>query len=118
MKEAIAALLMVAAAVSAQAGADAPGKVAPVVEVYKTHCQSCHMADGDSPLEPLNFVDGTWKHSSAPAKVAGVIADGVPGTAMLAFKDKLTPAEVRALAAYVRAFDKKLKLPAKPRKQR
>src|SRR5687767_2173337 len=105
-----ASLLMIAA--------DTPGKAPAVAELYKTHCQSCHMADGDSPLEPLNFVDGTWKHSSAPAKVAGVIADGVPGTAMLAFKDKLTPAEVRALAAYVRAFDKKLKLPAKPRKQK
>ena len=117
MKEAIAALLLVAPAVSTHAGADAPGKVAPVVEVYKTHCQSCHMADGDSPLEPMNFVDGAWKHGSAPAKVAAVIADGVPGSAMLAFKDKLTPAEVRALAAYVRAFDKSLKPSAKTRKK-
>jgi mono/diheme cytochrome c family protein len=117
MKEAIAALLMVAPAVSAHASADAPGKVAPVVEAYKTHCQSCHMADGDSPLEPLNFVDGTWKHGSAPAKVSAVIADGVPGSAMLAFKDKLTPAEVRALAAYVRAFDKSLKPATKARKK-
>jgi mono/diheme cytochrome c family protein len=71
------------------------------------------MADGDSPLELMNFTDGVWKHGSAPAKVAGVIADGVPGTAMLAFAGKLTPAEVRALAAYVRAFDKKLKPAAK-----
>jgi mono/diheme cytochrome c family protein len=98
--------------------ADAPAKAPPVTEVYKTHCQSCHMADGDSPLEPLNFVDGTWKHGSAPAKVAGVIAEGVPGTAMLAFNAKLTPAEVRALAAYVRAFDKSLKPAAKAGKKK
>jgi len=95
----------------------APEKANSVAEVYKTHCQSCHMADGDSPLEPLNFVDGTWKHGSAPAKVAGVIADGVPGSAMLAFKDKLTPAQVRALTTYVRAFDKSLKPAAKARKK-
>ena len=88
--------------------AAAPDKAA-VAELYKTHCQSCHMVDGDSPLEPLNFVDGTWKHGSAPAKVAAIIADGAPGTAMLPFKAKLTPEEVKALAAYVRAFDKKLK---------
>jgi cytochrome c oxidase cbb3-type subunit III len=88
-------------------------KAAPTAEVYKTHCQSCHMADGDSPLPPLNFVDGEWKHGSAPAKVAAVIADGVPGTAMLPFESKLTPAEVRALAGYVRAFDKRLKPPGK-----
>lgn len=88
--------------------ADGPAKPPATAELYKTHCQSCHMADGDSPLEPLNFVDGAWKHGSAPAKVAEVIAKGAPGTAMLPFDSKLTPAETRALAAYVRAFDKKL----------
>jgi mono/diheme cytochrome c family protein len=70
------------------------------------------MVDGDSPLEPLNFTDTAWKHGSDPAKVSAVIAKGVPGTAMLEFGSKLKPAEVRALAAYVRAFDKTLK-PAK-----
>src|SRR5688572_20613714 len=89
--------------------ADGAAKAPPVAEVYKTHCQSCHMADGDSPLEPLNFVDGLWKHGSAMAKVEEIIAKGAPGTAMLPFESKVTPAEVRALAAYVRAFDKKLK---------
>jgi mono/diheme cytochrome c family protein len=105
-----ASLLMVAAA--------ATEKAPPVAEVYKTHCQSCHMADGDSPLEPLNFVDGLWKHGSTPTKVAGVIAEGVPGTAMLPFNAKLTPAQVRALAAYVRAFDKSLKPPAKTKRNK
>ena len=100
MVQALAPFLMMAAAAET-----AP----PVAEVYKIHCQSCHMVDGDSPLAPLNFVDSEWKHGSAPAKVAAIIADGAPGTAMLSFKDKLTPAEVKALAAYVRAFDKKLK---------
>lgn len=106
-----------ALAASLLMNAAAPAAATPVADLYKTHCQSCHMADGDSPLEPLNFVDGTWKNGSAPAKVAGVIAKGVPGTAMLAFEAKLTPAEVRALAAYVRAFDKSLKAPPKTRKK-
>ena len=110
MMQALAASLLVMAA-------NAPEKAPPVAEVYKTHCQSCHMADGDSPLEPLNFVDGIWKHGSAPAKVAAIIADGAPGTAMLPFSSKLTPAEVKALAAYVRAFDKKLKPAPKARKK-
>ena len=104
-----ASFLMIAAA--------ATEKAPPVAEVYKTHCQSCHMVDGDSPLEPLNFADGVWKHGTAPDKVAAVIADGVPGTAMLPFNTKLTPAEVRALAAYVRAFDKALK-PSKATKKK
>jgi len=41
-----------------------------------------------------------------------VIAEGVPGSAMLPFKAQLTPEQTEALAAYVRSFDKSLK-PAK-----
>ncbi|HET7746599.1 MAG TPA: cytochrome c [Vicinamibacteria bacterium] len=79
------------------------------VEIYRAKCQSCHMPDGASPLEPLNFADGKWKHGSEPAAVAKVIANGVLGTAMLAYKEQLTPAEIEKLAAYVRSFDKSLK---------
>jgi mono/diheme cytochrome c family protein len=102
---ALASLLAVAAAV--------PQKARPTTEVYKTYCQACHMADGNSVLEPMNFADGVWKHGNTPEKVAGVIANGVPGSAMLPFKAKLNPAEVRALAEYVRAFDPALKAPPK-----
>jgi mono/diheme cytochrome c family protein len=77
------------------------------VEVYKVKCQQCHMADGNSPLEPLNFADGTWKHGDSVKQIAGVISEGVPGSAMLPFKSQITPAEVQALARYVRSFDKK-----------
>lgn len=102
----LAASLLIVAADGAPKPAAKPSATAAL---YKTHCQSCHMVDGDSPLEPLNFTDSAWKHGSDPAKVAVVIAKGVPGTAMLEFGSKLKPAEVRALAAYVRAFDKTLK---------
>jgi mono/diheme cytochrome c family protein len=107
----LAASLMAMAADGAAAKPPA-AKPSATAALYKTHCQSCHMVDGDSPLEVMNFVDDAWKHGSDPAKVAAVIAKGVPGTAMLEFGSKLKPAEVRALAAYVRAFDKTLK-PAK-----
>ena len=94
--------------------ADAPAKSPAVdaAEVYAAKCQSCHMAEGNSPLEPMNFVDGKWKHGSKPAEVEKVIAEGVPATAMLPFKDQLTTAEIKALVKYVRAFDKNL-APAK-----
>ena len=98
---------MILAATVLAVAAAAPEKV-PVAEVYRTHCQVCHMVDGNSPLEPMNFADGVWKHGSTPAQVAAIITNGAPGTAMLPFKDKVTPAQVRALAAYVRAFDPKL----------
>ena len=99
--------VLAGALLAADAPAAKPAKI-DAAEIYAAKCQSCHMAEGNSPLEPMNFVDGKWKHGSKPAQVAAVIADGVPATAMLPFKEQLTPAEIKAVAAYVRAFDKSL----------
>ncbi len=85
-------------------------------ELYRAKCQQCHAANGNSPLEPMNLADGKWVHGSKPADVAKAISDGVAGTAMLSFKAQLSPEQVTALAAYVRAFDKTLK-PEKAKKQ-
>ena len=79
------------------------------MDLYRSKCQQCHMADGNAPLEPMNFSDANWIHGSKPEDVAKVITDGVPTTAMLPFKAQLTPAEIADLAAYVRSFDKSLK---------
>src|SRR5437899_9002299 len=76
------------------------------LELYKAKCQQCHMADGNSPLEPLNFADGKWIHGDKVEDVAKIISEGAPGTAMLPFKSQLTPEEIQALARYVRSFDK------------
>lgn len=87
----------------------APGSGAtPAQALYKKHCQLCHL-DGNAPLEPLNFVNRKWAHGSRLTDIVKVVRDGVPGTAMLAFKDLLTAEEIRAVAAHVRAFDKSLK---------
>lgn len=101
--------VLVAAGLAA-AAAELPASAA--ADLYKKRCATCHMPDGNSPLEPLDFTDDKWTHGSEPAAVAKVIAEGVPGSAMLAFKAQLTPEQVTALAAHVRAFDKSLK-PAK-----
>jgi mono/diheme cytochrome c family protein len=102
----------VLAAVAAAAAADRKGDPPPseaTLDLYRSKCQQCHMADGNSPLEPLNFTDGSWKHGSKPEDVIKVIAEGVPTTAMLPFKENLTTAQIADLAAYVRSFDKSLK---------
>ena len=76
------------------------------VKLYKTHCQSCHMPNGNARAKPLNFTDSEWKHGSSHKEIAACIRDGVKGTAMRPFKDKLKPAEIDALADYVKAFEK------------
>ncbi len=105
--------LIVTARPSAQV-ADAPAKAAPAkvdaLALYEMRCQACHMADGNSQVMPnMSFADGIWKHGSTLKAVQTTISNGVPGTAMVAFKEQLSPAEIAALARFVRKFDKKLK---------
>ena len=52
------------------------------------------MADGNAALEPMNFADGKWKHGPAASELAKVIANGVPGTAMMPFKTKFSEQEI------------------------
>ena len=78
-------------------------------ETYKTICQACHLVDGKGLMPDMSFIDGVWKHGTSIDAMAKVIADGVPNTVMLGFKDKLTKEEIVELAKIVRAFDPKLK---------
>jgi mono/diheme cytochrome c family protein len=82
------------------------------LQLYQAKCFSCHLAEGKGPLPPMDFSDGLARGSS-PAQVAQVISEGVPGTAMLGFKEQLTPAQIAALARLVRSYDKTAKA-AKP----
>jgi cytochrome c oxidase subunit 2 len=79
------------------------------LELYKTKCLACHLPDGNSPIPEMNFANGNWKHGTKVADMVKVINEGVPGTAMIAFKEQLSAPEIDALARYVRSFDKKLK---------
>jgi mono/diheme cytochrome c family protein len=98
--------LVLAGAAGVAAAADAYKPSEEILAVYKAKCQVCHMADGASPLEPLNFTDGKWIHGNTIADITKNITDGAPGTAMLPFKSQLTPEEIAGLARYVRSFDK------------
>lgn len=84
----------------------AKGPSPATLELYQAKCQSCHMPDGNAPLEMMNLADAKWLHGSKQADVVKVIAEGVPNTAMLPFKEQLTAAQIADLAAYVRSFSK------------
>jgi mono/diheme cytochrome c family protein len=98
--------ILVLAGAGLAGAADAYKPSEATLELYKAKCQQCHMADGNSPLEPLNFADGKWIHGDKVEDIAKIISEGAPGTAMLPFTSQLTPEEIQALARYVRSFDK------------
>ena len=82
---------------------------AATLELYKTKCQACHLADGNAPMKEMNLSDAEWKHGSKVADIVKTIEEGSPGPAMLSFKAQLSPEEIDALARFVRTFDKTLK---------
>ena len=89
----------------------APITKAQSVVLYNTHCQICHGAGGTgSPLMAGSaFAGRKWKHGTTSQAIVKTITNGVPQTAMLPFKGRLTPQEIAALATLVRSYDKKLK---------
>jgi len=78
-------------------------------EIFLFRCASCHGATGrgDGVLskdltgpKPRDFVADEWKYGTAPAQVVKVIAEGVPGTSMGAWKMTYSPEEIRGVAAF------------------
>ena len=93
----------------AKPGAKPTAAQAKALENYRTVCQPCHGPDGKGIMPEMDLADGDWKHGTSTQAIAKIIAEGVPGTAMLPNKDKLSKEEILELAKLVRTFDPKLK---------
>ena len=76
--------------------------------LYRVNCQMCHGPNGKALIPEMAFVGRKWKHGTRSTDMIKVITEGVKGTPMLPFKSKFTPVQIKALARYVRAFDKSL----------
>jgi mono/diheme cytochrome c family protein len=111
-------LAWASAGAAAQGGKQASVPRAKAVEVYTANCQLCHgpRGAGSALMKGLNFNGRVWKHGSRLADIAATITNGVPSTPMLPFRDRLTPAQIDALAALVRSYDTSLKPASAARK--
>ena len=93
---------------AAAAQAPRPTTTRPTQELSVQNCQMCHMPDGNAAIKQMNFTDGEWIHGTTLKQMVKVVADGVPATAMMSFKDRLSDQEILALVKFVRNFDKSL----------
>ena len=98
-----AAVILLAALLVPRAGAEEAAKI------YAAKCQACHGVDGKSPFPEFSLADDKWLHGSSVAEITKVIENGVPGKAMLPFKEQFTKAEIDGLARLVKSFSKKSK---------
>jgi mono/diheme cytochrome c family protein len=112
---AVIALALLTAARSSGAGAEPPsapqtgGGIVDPKPLFRKLCEPCHGRDGKAPDPAMGFVARKWKHGTSTAEITRTITTGVPTTAMLPFKGKLTDAEIAALARHVRSLDSRLK---------
>ena len=88
------------------------GDVALGKQVYDVNCATCHGPNGggDGPAgaglqpPPANFTDAEWKYGGDLQAVKNTIMNGVPGTAMIAWRDALSEADIDAVARHEIAF--------------
>jgi mono/diheme cytochrome c family protein len=81
----------------------------PGEAIFKTNCVMCHGVDGTgfSALKTPDFTSPKWQASITDKQMRVVIKDGKKGTAMAAFRDKLSDEQVTEVIAYIRSLKKK-----------
>jgi mono/diheme cytochrome c family protein len=79
--------------------------------LYQQSCALCHGDRGDGrgarmssfARGPRDFTNSAWKRSTSPVRVFRAIRDGLPGTAMPAWR-ALGSEKIADLTAYVLSF--------------
>ena len=104
----ISAISVTSASTFAPAEPRRTGQSSDTANLYRINCQMCHGPLGKALIPEMAFVGRKWKHGTKSADMVKIITEGVKGTPMLPFKSKLTAVQIKALARYVRAFDKTL----------
>lgn len=77
-------------------------------EIWSARCKVCHGMDGRGrtkkgrELKAPDFTSPRWQTHATDEGIVKAISEGIPEHKMPAFKDKLTPEEIRALVPYLR----------------
>ncbi len=89
--------------------------------LFAANCASCHGPEGQgTPRAPALNVKGFLESTSDQAMLA-IIANGVPGTSMPAWGDRMTEAELQALVGFIRQWEPtapEVAVPVRPGKGR
>ena len=69
--------------------------------LFESNCASCHGSAGDQ-VPGVALMSGKFRRASTPDEVAGIIRNGIPGTAMQSFN--FTEPQAGMVVAYLRSF--------------
>ncbi len=72
--------------------------------LFKQRCATCHGPDGkgQTKMGQVMKVKDLTGIAATEAEIQKTIADGKPGTKMQGYRGKISDAEIKALAAYVK----------------
>ena len=71
-------------------------------EVYAKNCAACHQPSGEGLPGAFPALKGSAIVQGDPSAHINIVLDGKPGTAMQAFRDQLSAAELAAVITYER----------------
>jgi putative heme-binding domain-containing protein len=77
--------------------------------IFDAQCAWCHGAGGDGGMGPN--LQGKLRHGTTTASIVDIIASGIPGTDMPAFRSPLTERSLRQLAVYVQSLSRTVARP-------
>lgn len=77
-----------------------PKLMAAAREMFAARCAACHGPQAQGLIGP-NLTDEYWLHGGKLTDIYNTISEGVPEKGMVRWKDQLSPAEIRAMAAFV-----------------
>lgn len=80
-------------------------------DIFREKCSMCHGVDGKgyAAIKTPNFTDPKWQAAHPDNELKDAIENGVEGTAMVSFKDKLSQQEIAAVLKYIRSLGAKKK---------
>jgi len=76
------------------------GKLADAGQIFVQRCAACHGEKGEGKNGP-NLTDAYWIHGNSIKEVFATIKNGVLEKGMVAWKDQISPPNMRAVASYV-----------------
>jgi mono/diheme cytochrome c family protein len=74
--------------------------------IFREKCSMCHGIDGKgyAAIKTPDFTDPKWQAAHPDKELMNAIENGMPGTAMVAFKGKLDQQEMTAVLKYIRSL--------------
>jgi mono/diheme cytochrome c family protein len=104
----------IVAALLAQTPSPAPvvGQQTPQ-DIWDKRCTFCHGADGKAhtkkgrQYKAQDFTKPKWQKTTTDDEIVDAVTNGVPKSKMPAFKEKLSPDEIKSMVPFIRAFGAK-----------